>query len=304
MRFANLDGRLTLVHGAPDGPLDGAPGTDVHSASGGTIPADPALALAMWDEVVAWAHPPGKAPAVTITRERLRAPSPRPAQMFGIGVNYADHGAEAAMEIPEVPLVFPKLTTAVAGPFDAITLTGDTVDWEVEIAVVIGARAHHVAAGEAWDVVAGLTVGQDLSDREIQWRPKSTPQFSLGKSLAGFAPLGPLLVTPDEIADRDDIGLSCHLNGEEVQRSTSARMLLSIPELIAYLSAIVDLLPGDVIFTGTPSGIGMTRTPPRYLVAGDRLDSRVDGVGTMSHTFVSAPLPAEAARATRTQEDR
>src|SRR5579875_2813738 len=116
MRFANLDGRLTLVQGAPEGPLDGASGIDVHAASDGAIPADPALALARWEDVLAWSPPPD-AETVTISRERLRAPSPRPAQIFGIGINYAEHGAEAEMEIPEVPLVFPKLTTAVAGPY-------------------------------------------------------------------------------------------------------------------------------------------------------------------------------------------
>ncbi len=154
---------------------------------------------------------------------------------------------------------------------------------------MIGRRARHVVVADAWEVVAGLTAGQDLSDRDIQWRPSSTPQFGLGKSLAGFAPLGPTLVTPDEYPDPDDIELACFLNEEEVQRSSTSQMLISIPEIISYLSGIVTLLPGDVIFTGTPSGIGMTRTPPRYLAPGDRLESFVQGVGTMSHTFTAVP---------------
>lgn len=288
MRFANHDGRLTLIAAAPDDELDGVRGIDMHEASGGRIPADPALALESWDEVLACARKPESAASVTLQRARLAAPSPRPRQIFGIGVNYADHGAESGMEVPDVPLVFPKLSTAVTGPFDAIPLSTETVDWEIEIAVVVGSPARHVPEPRAWDVVAGLTVGQDLSDRDIQWRPQSVPQFSLGKSLAGFAPLGPVLVTPDEFADRDDIELSCRLNGDEMQRSRSSKMILSIGALIAYLSSVVELMPGDVIFTGTPSGIGMSRTPPRYLSPGDRLESWIEGVGSMSHTFVGA----------------
>jgi len=289
LRFANHDGRLTLIAAAPDDPLGGAIGIDVHAASGGRIPADPELALQAWADVLAGCRDLTRAERVTIEPTRLRSPSPRPRQIFGIGVNYADHGSESGMEIPDVPLVFPKLSTAITGPFEAIPLSTETVDWEIEIAVIIGVPARHVPEGRAWDVVAGLTVGQDLSDRDIQWRPKTSPQFSLGKSLAGFAPLGPVLVTPDEFANRDDLELVCRLNGEEMQRNRSSSMLLSIPALIAYLSSVVKLLPGDVIFTGTPSGIGMTRTPPRYLDSGDRLESWIEGIGSMSHTFIDDP---------------
>jgi 2,4-diketo-3-deoxy-L-fuconate hydrolase len=290
MRFANHEGRLTLISAGPDDELDGATGIDVHEASGGAIPADPELALQAWGDVLTWVRNPRPTAATTLRRAGLGSPSPRPRQIFGIGVNYADHGAESGMDVPDVPLVFPKLSTAVAGPFDAIALSTETVDWEIEIAVVIGASARHVPEARAWDIVAGLTVGQDLSDRDIQGRPQSTPQFSLGKSLAGFAPLGPVLVTPDEFADRDDIELVCLLNGEEMQRSRSSKMILSVATLIAYLSSVVELLPGDVIFTGTPSGIGMSRTPPRYLSPGDRLESWVEGIGSMSHTFVAEQL--------------
>jgi 2-keto-4-pentenoate hydratase/2-oxohepta-3-ene-1,7-dioic acid hydratase in catechol pathway len=304
MRFANHDGRLTLISAGPDDDLDGATGIDMHEASGGRIPADPELALQTWGEVLTYARAPERTERVALRRGGLASPSPRPRQIFGIGVNYADHGAESGMEVPDVPLVFPKLSTAVAGPFDAIPLSTETVDWEVEIAVVIGTPARHVPEARAWDVVAGLTVGQDLSDRDIQWRPKSVPQFSLGKSLAGFAPLGPVLVTPDEFADRDDIELSCRLNGEEMQRSRSSKMILPVGALIAYLSSVVELVPGDVIFTGTPSGIGMSRTPPRYLSPGDRLESWIEGVGSMSHTFVGAPAVRETVSSNRGTEMR
>ena len=296
MKFANHDGRLTLIDRASDGELQGARGIDVNRASAGRIPAEPEQALEHWDEVQAWARQrveseevqSAEAGDVTLEADRLGSPSPQPRQIFGIGLNYADHGAEAGMQLPEVPLIFTKLSTAVTGPFDPIQISTEAVDWEVEIAVVIGASARDVPAVDAWNVVAGLTAGQDLSERDIQWRPRETPQFGLGKSLPGFAPLGPLLVTPDEYADPDDIELSCRLNGEEVQHSRSSKMLFSIPAIIAYLSAITPLLPGDVLFTGTPAGIGMTRTPPRYLAPGDRLESWVEGAGVMSHTFVTS----------------
>ena len=296
MRIANHGGRLALL--VSDG-VHGARAIDVNRASAGRVPAEPHLAYEQWDEVLQLvADPPdGDSHAgaqITIDRDRLRSPSPQPRQVFGIGVNYADHGAEADMAVPEVPLVFTKLSTAITGPYGAIPLSTETVDWEVEIAVIIGRRARYVVSDRAWDVVAGVTAGQDLSDRDIQWRPQATPQFGLGKSLAGFAPLGPILVTPDEYPDPDDIELGCLLNGEQVQRSSSAQMLLDVPTIIAYLSGIVTLHPGDVILTGTPSGIGMTRKPPRYLTAGDTLESFVARVGSMSHTFTAAPVPLEA----------
>lgn len=295
MRFANHDGRLTLLSSSVGDDLQGAPGTDVNQATGGRIPADPERAFAVWDEMLGLLGDAARPDDVTIDRHRLGSPSPTPRQIFGIGINYADHGAESGMEAPEVPLVFTKLQTAVTGPYGSIELSTRAVDWEVELAVVIGKPARRVTSGAGWEFVAGVTAGQDLSDREIQWRPAKTPQFGLGKSLPGFAPLGPVLVTPDEYDDPDDIELACHLNGEEMQRSRSSNMLLSVGELIAYLSEIAPLLPGDVIFTGTPSGIGMSRTPPRYLVAGDSLESYVEGVGTMSHTFVPVPAAQEIA---------
>ena len=288
MRFANHRGRLVLITSDVETEgLDGARGIDLHGATEGRIPAEPELAYERWAEVVALAGELTDGAETTIELDQLGSPSPRPRQIFGIGVNYADHGAEADMAIPEVPLVFTKLSTAITGPFGAIPLSSQSVDWEVEIVVVIGRLARHVASEAAWEFVAGVTAGQDLSDREIQWRPQASPQFGLGKSLPGFAPTGPVLVTPDEYPDPDDIELACRLNGEEVQRSSSAQMLLSVPEIISYLSGILPLHPGDVIFTGTPSGIGMTREPPRYLKAGDGLESFVARVGSMSHTFAA-----------------
>ncbi len=160
------------------------------------------------------------------------------------------------------------------------------MDWEVELVVVIGRRARRVRAEDAWDHVAGFTIGQDLSERDVQFRPSNLPQFSLGKSLPRFGPIGPALVTLDTFADRDDLELICTVNGEEMQRGRTADFIFSIPELIEYLSATTVLYPGDLIMTGTPSGIGSSRKPPRYLAPGDVLESTIPEIGTMRHLLV------------------
>jgi 2-keto-4-pentenoate hydratase/2-oxohepta-3-ene-1,7-dioic acid hydratase in catechol pathway len=163
-------------------------------------------------------------------------------------------------------------------------LPSDSVDWEVELVVVIGASAHRVGAGDAWSVVAGLTAGQDLSDRQVQLRPPM-PQFSLGKSFPGFGPTGPWLVTTDELDDPDDLALSCSIDGEVMQSSRTSDLIFSVPRLIDALSHITPLLPGDLIFTGTPSGVGVARKPQRFLTAGSVLETRIEGIGTMTTTF-------------------
>ena len=287
MRFANHDGRLLLVAAA--GERLPERGIDLHTASDGAIPAAPEHALERWDEVLEIARGLDQPGDVRIDPGRLGSPSPVPRQIFGVGLNYSGHAGESGMAIPDVPLIFTKLQPSVTGPYGVIELSTTAVDWEVEVAVVIGRAARNVSAADAWPVVAGVTAGQDLSDREIQMRPATTPQFGLGKSLPGFAPLGPVLVTPDEFVDLEDIELSCALNGIEVQRDRSSSMLFSVGELIEYLSAITPLWPGDVIFTGTPSGIGMAQDPPRYLQPGDELESFVAGVGHMRHTFGARP---------------
>lgn len=286
VRFLNHAGRLTL--------LDvGGAGIDVASESGGVLPASPPEALERWDEVIDWARANGgDGGEVRIDEAQIGAPSPRPRQTMGVGLNYASHAAEAGFEPPEYPLIFPKLAAASAGPFDEIAIFTETVDWEVELAVVIGRRARLVAAHDAWDHVAGLTIGQDLSDREIQMRPEGNAQFSLGKSLPGFGPTGPQLVTIDEFDDPNDLELSCSLNGEEVQHGRTSDFIFSIPQIIEYLAAITELYPGDVIMTGTPSGVGYARNPPRYLKVGDVLESRIEGIGLMRHRIV-AETPAE-----------
>ena len=217
----------------------------------------------------------------------LGAPLLRPAQVFGIGLNYRDHAAESGVGVPAAPAVFTKFRTCLTGPYDAVRLPSGQVDWEVELVVVIGRRAEHVAEEHACSYVAGVTVGQDLSERSVQLAGP-VPQFSLGKSFPGFGPFGPAIVTPDELADPDDLELACFLDDEVLQKGRTRDMVFSVPELVARLSAVCPLLPGDLIFTGTPPGVGMARTPPRFLSGGTTLVSTIEGVGELRNPLVAA----------------
>jgi 2-keto-4-pentenoate hydratase/2-oxohepta-3-ene-1,7-dioic acid hydratase in catechol pathway len=287
MRTANLAGRLVLV--TDDGAMD------VATASGGRLPSDPQAVYERWDDLVEWASE-ATGQIDPLAEADLGPPAPRPRQVFAIGMNYAAHASEAGIDLPEFPSTFTKFPTSVAPPYATVSLPSGNVDWEVELVVVIGRLAHHVAEADGWSHVAGLTVGQDLSERKVQLRPP-VPQFSLGKSYPGFGPTGPLLVTPDELADPDDLGISCTLNGEEMQRARTSELMFPVPALVSRLSSIVPLLPGDLIFTGTPAGIGASRTPPQYLAPGDELRSTVEGVGTIETHFRSAPASVTAASA-------
>jgi 2-keto-4-pentenoate hydratase/2-oxohepta-3-ene-1,7-dioic acid hydratase in catechol pathway len=207
--------------------------------------------------------------------------------VFAIGMNYRDHAAEAGLPIPDRPAAFTKFPTCLAGPHADVTLPSPAVDWEVELVVVIGTRAYRVTEGNAWRHVAGLTVGQDLSERVVQW--SAGGQFSLGKSFPGFGPMGPALVTPDELHDPDDLEIGCRVNGDTVQKSRTSDMVFGVARLIAELSAVLPLLPGDVIFTGTPAGIGATRSPARFLQPGDVLTSWIEGLGELRNRFAAEP---------------
>jgi 2-keto-4-pentenoate hydratase/2-oxohepta-3-ene-1,7-dioic acid hydratase in catechol pathway len=189
------------------------------------------------------------------------------------------------MPSPDKPATFTKFPTCITGPCADIELPPGAVDWEVELVVVIGVRAHRVAEDQAWRHVAGLTVGQDLSERLLQW--SAGGQFSLGKSFPGFGPMGPCLVTPEGLANPDDLAIGCTVNGEVVQKSRTSDMVFSVARLIAELSAVLPLLPGDVIFTGTPAGIGATRKPPRFLQPGDTLVSAIEGLGELRNRCIA-----------------
>jgi 2,4-diketo-3-deoxy-L-fuconate hydrolase len=277
MRIANLNGRLSLISQGR--------AVDVERASAGGFTSDPHAVYARWDEFTEWANALSTEDARPFDVASLGAPSPAPAQVFGIGLNYRDHAAEAGLGLPDEPTVFTKFASSLTGPYGEIELPVPTVDWEVELVAVVGRRAWRVSAEHGWAHVAGLTIGQDLSDRTLQMAGPA-PQFSLGKSRPGFGPIGPWLVTPDEFDNPDDLALSCAINGESVQKSRTSQLIFSVPELISRLSAILPLLPGDVIFTGTPAGVGVARTPQRFLVAGDELVSTIEGIGELRHRFV------------------
>ena len=280
MKVGNLDERMVLIDD------DGA--IDVASASGGLFGPDAASLFEQWDDFVAWASTASTAGSTQFDPQMLLAPSPAPRQSFGIGLNYAAHAAESNLPKPEFPPTFTKFPSCITGPYATVELPSDGIDWEVELVVVIGRTAHHAVEADAWSHVAGLTVGQDLSNRAVQLRPP-VPQFSLGKSFPGFGPTGPWSVTPDEFADPNDLALSCTLNGETMQDSRTNDLIFSVPALIECLSGIVTLLPGDVIFTGTPSGVGVARKPPRFLSPGDVLVSTIEGIGSITTTLTGAP---------------
>jgi 2,4-didehydro-3-deoxy-L-rhamnonate hydrolase len=273
MRIANLDNRLVLLR-------DGG-AVDVHTASAGRFGPDPQTAFDDWPSFQQWARTVS-GQARPFVEADLGAPVPRPRQVFAIGLNYVRHAKESGLPLPEQPMVFTKFPSALTGPSGRIALTGDTVDWEVELVAVIGTPAYRVDVASAWSYVAGLTVGQDLSDRTVQ-QAGSPAQFSMGKSFPGFAPIGPALVTLDEFEDPDDLRVRTDLNGITVQDSRTSDLVFSVPELIAYLSSIVTLLPGDLIFTGTPEGVGLGRTPPSYLTDGDAIVTTIERIGSMYH---------------------
>lgn len=281
MRIANVNGRSTLL--GPDGA-----GLDVEKASDGRFDSEPQSLYERWAEFCEWA--PGRAARadLEIAPAALGAPIPLPRQIFAIGLNYADHVNESGMGRPATPAVFTKFLTSITGPNASVVLPNASVDWEVELVVAIGARAFEVAENDAWSHVAGLTVGQDLSDRVLQLAG-AAPQFSLGKSYPGFAPLGPALVTVDELDDPDDLELGCQLDGEVLQLGRTRDLLFSVPELIARLSVVCPLLPGDLIFTGTPSGVGGARKPPRFLPPGGVLISHIEGIGELRNELVAGP---------------
>ena len=207
-----------------------------------------------------------------------------PSNLLAIGLNYRSHAEESGMTVPEIPATFTKFPASLAGPFDDVELPGDTVDWEVELVAVIGRRADRVPAADGWAHIAGLAVGQDISERTVQFAAGS--QFSLGKSFRGFGPVGPWLVTPDELDDPDDLGLGCAIDGVTVQDARTSDLIFDIPTLIETCSRGITLLPGDVIATGTAAGVGMGMKPPRWLQHGDVVRIEIDGLGTLQNRFV------------------
>ncbi|WP_223695308.1 fumarylacetoacetate hydrolase family protein [Leifsonia poae] len=261
-------------------------------ASEGAFASEPEGVFARWRELTEWARDvdvAGHPDSIAYGPFELGAPSPRPQQVFGIGLNYADHAEESGLAIPEHPVVFTKFASSVTGPDADVRLPGDTVDWEAELVVVIGAPGRRIAAGDALDHVAGFTVGQDLSERTVQWQG-SPAQFSVGKSFEAFAPTGPVIVTLDEFDDPDSLAITTDITAADgtrtrVQQSRTDQLIFSVSDLVSRLSEVVELRPGDLIFTGTPSGVGAGMAPPRFLQAGDTVTTEIEGIGTITQRF-------------------
>lgn len=207
---------------------------------------------------------------------------------YCIGLNYTLHAAESGADIPAEPLVFSKASSALSGPEDGITLPrgSSKTDWEVELGVVIGRAAHYVSEDTALEHVAGYCTINDVSERNFQ--NNRGGQWIKGKSAPGFGPIGPWLVTADDVPDPQALGLQLALNGQVVQESSTSDMIFTVAQIISYMSQMMQLLPGDVISTGTPSGVGMGMKPPRFLVPGDHLTLSVEGLGSQSHEVRAA----------------
>ncbi|MEG8280615.1 fumarylacetoacetate hydrolase family protein [Streptomyces sp. AHA2] len=277
MRLANRSGRLHLVTDT------GA--VDVATTSGGRFDADPQKIYPRWAEFRAWAEAAELPDGRPFDPADLGSPVPAPAQLVAVGLNYHDHAAETGVAAPShQPSVFGKFTSSISGPCTTVRLPQGNVDWEAELAVVIGTTAAHVTEADAPRHIAGYTAAQDLTERLLQMSGP-VPQFGLGKSYPGFTPLGPWLVTPDEIPDPGALRLTSAVNGEVVQDGNTRDLIFGVPALISHLSQVITLWPGDVILTGTPAGVGWGRQPPRYLSPGDTLTTHVEHIGTLTQRF-------------------
>ena len=217
---------------------------------------------------------------------RIGCPLHRPSKIICLGLNYIDHKEESGLEKPEKPLLFCKTQNTLAGPFDPITLprSCSQIDWEVELAVVIGRQGKRIAPEDAMNYVAGFSVMNDVSGREAQF---ADSQWFRGKSFDTFAPLGPALVTVDEVEDFQNLKLTASVNGQVMQNGNTADMIFDIPAVISFISEDITLVPGDIISTGTPSGVGIFRDPPILLKAGDVVECRVEKIGTIRNTVES-----------------
>jgi 2-keto-4-pentenoate hydratase/2-oxohepta-3-ene-1,7-dioic acid hydratase in catechol pathway len=275
--LVNVAGRAALEHDVG--------WHDLAAVAGYTALADPMAAVARHDELHRWqAEVAHRTADGVVDAARLGPAVPRPQKVFAIGLNYRKHAEETGAPLPPAPLTFTKFPSCLNGPAATIELSGDTVDWEVELVVVIGRGGRHIARADAWAHVAGLSLGQDISDRTVQ-RLGTPPQYSLGKSFDGYGPVGPAVVSVDSFPNPDDIELWCEVSGERMQHDRTSDLIFGVPELVEYLSAICTLTPGDLIFTGTPGGVGMARG--RFLQPGDTIDSGASVIGTMHHTCVA-----------------
>jgi 2,4-diketo-3-deoxy-L-fuconate hydrolase len=273
-RFANVEGRSALVDS------DGG-WFDASNLSGGAVPSDPMRAWLQLDELHrAAGTTTGRKPDGNIRDANLGPPIPTPRSVYAVGLNYRSHAEESKMALPEVPLIFAKFPSCLVGPRDAVILGGSTDDYEAELVVVIGRGGRNIRPEDAWSHVGGLTGGQDISDRTLQFA--ATPaHFDLGKSRDTYGPIGPFVVSTDSFATPGDLLITCDINGERRQDDRTSNLVFDIPTLVSYLSGILTLSPGDLVFTGTPEGVGAASL--RFLADGDVISTTIEGIGTLTN---------------------
>ena len=281
MRFANVSGRASLV-------LDSR-AVDIGEASGGALSADPMTTADLANHAalreLAAAVDPSAWPA--LDEAALEPPVPRPGKIIALALNYRTHAEEAGLAIPTEPHVMAKFPTCICGPGDDVPI-GDLemVDYEVELVLAVGRRCKGVSAADAWNHISGLTCGNDVSDRNEQFRPP-VRQFSLAKSYDAFGPIGPTMITPDGVPNPDDLALSCRVDGEVRQQARTSDFIFDVGYLMAWLSRYVTLEVGDLIFTGTPGGVGDSMEPPTYLRDGQVMELEIEGIGTLRNRIVT-----------------
>lgn len=283
MRIANLTGRATIV--TDDGLIDLA------TASQGAFSSSVDKCVNQIDKIRTWFVNAAPTPTNLTTPSELLGDSRlgpvvvTPQQIFAVALNYRHHAEEMGLVLPSEPMVFTKFVSSLCGPNDDVPLPSATTDFEAELVVVIGSKARHVSVEEALDVVAGYCVGQDYSERALQMRGVPA-QFSLGKSFRNFAPVGPWLTTTDEVDDPNGLVIRCSVNGTKYQDSNTSDMVFSVAEIVSYLSGVVELRPGDLIFTGSPHGVGQGQRPPVFLQPGDTIVTSIERLGRIENQAV------------------
>ena len=281
LKLASIQGRAHFVIGSSNDFRV----VDVEHSSKGSLPSDVIACFSVWQSLRAHAASLAKTDGVACSIEQLDCPVPQPRQLFAVGLNYKKHAEEMGSPLPTTPLTFAKFQSSINTPCGDVRLVGSTCDYESELVIVIGAGGINIAQSDAWQHIAGIAAGQDISDRTLQYSGVP-PQFSLGKSRTGFTPIGPWVADMDDNASRDDLRLTCSVNGEIRQDTKTSDMIFDISQIVSYLSDICQLFPGDAIFTGTTAGVGHGHKPPIYLQRGDIIETTLEGVGMIRNRCV------------------
>lgn len=281
LKLASVQGRAQFVIGSSTEFRV----VDVEHSSNGSLPSDVMSCYSVWESLRAHAETLSSTDGVACSLEQLDCPVPQPRQLFAVGLNYKKHAEEMGSPIPSTPLTFAKFQSSINTPCGDVQLVGATCDYESELVIVIGAGGSNISQADAWQHIAGITAGQDISDRTLQYSGVP-PQFSLGKSRTGFTPMGPWVADMQHNPSRDDLRLTCSINGEIRQDTKTNDMIFDVSEIVSYLSGICQLFPGDAIFTGTTSGVGHGHKPPMYLQRGDIIETTLEGVGIIRNRCV------------------